>query len=254
MRGIIIVSCTSSVVFHTAPFSRDVVDNIVAIVESDIHVKATADGVPPPVAGGGSASSPPNSPPATSGGRRKLAFQSTLRKASLHRHGGHELVHTARWLEADHKRICEGLLCVYVAEHAWLGAVMRGGPVSAASSSSHATDMSSGAVPDSSGAASSSALVMWRKCGDRVIVFVLDQEESLSLARNAMATLILLLCEAFDKPGSETAPSLKDLMSRPDLVQSCCSCIAPQHLLVMAPLSASRAMLQKLLLSKGIKR
>jgi hypothetical protein len=252
MRGIIIVSCTSSVVFHTAPFSRDVVDNIVAIVESDIHVKATADGVPPPSSA--TTSSSPTGSPARNG-RRKLTFQSTLRKASLHRHGGHDLVHTARWLEADHKRICEGLLCVYVAEHAWLGAAMRGGTTSSGSSSgTSATDAASGAAPDSSGAASSSALVMWRKCGDRVIVFVLDQEESLSLARNAMTTFILLLCEAFDKPGSETAPSLKDLVSRPDLVQSCCSCVAPQHLLVMAPMCASRAMLHKLLLSKGIKR
>lgn len=248
MRGIIIVSCTSSVVFHTAPFSRDVVDNIVAIVESDIHVKATADGVPPATTAASSQSHTSSSPTSGAGksGRRKLTFQATLRKASLHRHGGQDLIHTARWLEADHKRICEGLLCIYVTEHAWLGAMMR------TTSGGLPSDLSN--VPDSSGAASASALVLWRKCGDRVIVFVLDQEESLSLARNAMSTFILLLCEAFDKPASDTAPSLKDLMSRPDLVQMCCNCVAPQHLLALAPLHACRSMLQRLLLAKGVKR
>ena len=41
MKGIVIFSSTGSVVFHTAPYSREVVDHVVAVVESDVHVKST---------------------------------------------------------------------------------------------------------------------------------------------------------------------------------------------------------------------
>lgn len=217
--------------FHTAPFVRDIVDHVVALVEADIHVRATADhsggpSVGSSTPGGGTAAPSPNSRASRRRGPNASAFQSTLRKASFARHGGHDLVHTAQWLEADHKRVCEGLLCVYPTEHAWLTTLTRG--------------------EDGDDAAT---LLLWRKCGDRVFVFVLDGDDCLSLARHAIGVLVVLLSEAFSK-SSEEMPSLKEIISRPDLVQACCSCVAPQHVLATVPLPLAKVMLQRLLANK----
>lgn len=219
MRGIIIVSSTSSVVFHTAPFSREFVDNTVAVVESDIHVLATAALSTSAVPVGAS------------------TFHATLRKASIHRHGGSEMVHAARWLDADHRKVCDNIICLFPTEHPWLATLSKGGGEdSTPSSSPHSHDEPS--------------MIYWRKCTDRVLIFVLESEESLSLARCAMSNFIVLLCETFHNGKGDELPSLKEMIARPDWIQACCSAIAPQHVLALVPLNAARTVPPKLLASK----
>ncbi len=106
MKGIIVFSSAGSVVFHTAPYSREVVDHVVAVVESDVHVKSTFEAAPT------SAQQP--------AGTASNAFvNSSLRAASAFRHGA--ALHTAgKWLEVNHKRIMDGFIPLCGAEHRWL--------------------------------------------------------------------------------------------------------------------------------------
>jgi hypothetical protein len=157
MKGIVIFAFNGSVVFHTAPFSRDVVDSVVHVVESDIEVKASFETY-----------ASPNGDSSTSTPQQMGESVFTLREASAKCHGGIQLKHSARWLETNHERIADGHIAVFPSEHPWL-----------------------------KDADDSGAVVYWRKVGDRVFVFVLDSDENISLAHSAVSNLILLLADAF---------------------------------------------------------
>ena len=211
MKGIIVFSSSGSVVFHTAPYSREVVDHVVAVVESDIHVKSTFDGsnVTAPAALG------------EGGAAVGSAFVSSpLRTASAHRHGA-SATHAAvgKWLEVNHKRVCEGFIPLCGSEHPWL------------------QEPEDGLV-----------LLFWRKVSDKVIVFALEGSVNMSLAKHSMSVLLLLLSDAFRCRGE--LPSLKDIVGKPEVMQACCSCIAPQHVLALVDVQAAKLCLSKLLRKK----
>lgn len=210
-------------------------------------------------------------------GRTQGAYQqaAALRRASsTHRHGDRDLEHGAQFLSTNQRRVCEGLFPLYPEDHAFLHALTRSATSATAAG---ATSGLADAVPHDSSSSDDNATpsvelawqkskevsfcVLWRKVSDRVLIFLLDGHDCLSMARNAMSNLVVLLAEAFQavvgssgSSGDHDAPTLKSMLTRPDIVQVCCSCVAPQHLLATVPLHIARSMMHRLLQGKDGKR
>lgn len=303
MKGIIIFASNSTVIFHTSPFARDVVDHVVAVVESDIHVKASAamglidadrqrqsalsssNGLLATTAkrGGNEVQHPATAAQQQQANAAIFRSKSSKRRGPLQRDlnmlppgavnvtatrhlGGRRPPLTSAFLERNHKRVVDGVVCLFGSEHAWLDAYHRMTSTSNNSSTSHhaaaASDAHSSAAPSTVADHNGSGMILyWRKVLDRVIVMALDLEESLSLARHATSVLIVLLSEAFrgkvSLPSASSAanvdsvlPTLKEMLGEPEVLQTCCHVVAPQHILSMVSCNAARAMMHQLLGAK----
>ena len=102
MRAILIVSTAGPVVFHTSMCSRDFVDNVVRLVESDYHAQIA-------FAVGFDGSTGKSGLGGPDGGRKASAFQ------------GRNPMDGATSRRAFGSGIVEGLIALFPEDHPWLG-------------------------------------------------------------------------------------------------------------------------------------
>lgn len=246
---VIVVLCANSgsVVFHSAPCSREYVDNLASVVQADIEMQQTIakQGVRAQDSLSVGASSPNPAAATADQESKNLSFRTRRRPHHSYMQRGGLLLGPAKPYVKSQRRAKEGVVAVYASDHPWMVTAQPPLPESTPSPSvpsspwtvtKSLTDLDAQAASDdSSGAA---GLILWRIMGEFVLVFSLDATESIALAQHAMSLFIILLADVF-KCGAEP-PSVKDLAERPEKLQEVCSIVAPSNFLAVVDVHVAR--------------
>lgn len=249
MRGVVIFSVAGDVVFHTAPCSREFVDNVVSSVESDILVKV-----------GYCSESQNGAPQQLPAGRTDTDSARAGRNASSLRHGGY----VPSMSSANTKAlkcilgVVDGTVVFFSREHHWLeaipGSTVLHEDINASTTPSRPgyerASAECSCVPTPIEATEPCILLYWRRVKDKVIVFALEERENLATAKLAMSNFVVLLAEAFKGGKASELPSLKDILARPELVQMAMNAVTPQHVLALVDLPVARHVLMSQLKGK----